>query len=353
MLATGIAQIHQLATSQGRPAPLTIHTQFTNQTDNRSPRLAHHRRATKICWHETATTGATAAQLCHRHRSREIIVARWNEILDPTDCYIFVRVETDIAFAQGISAREDLGWDSAACAQAFRSVEVVGPNNGSPISRELELVIVQYMWWLNDRGFPIEKWRGIYDTHSRIGRFAAPPEFPNQKRGRKSDPRGYNPSDLVLKALGTTPSPIPEPMKGIWKVNVSTAHANVRTTPSLSSRVTTQLDNGVNVSIIEWKHGDFVGGSDWWGRRREGGWIALAVLQSVSKEETPPVGVWNVTTTAKSVNIREGSSTQSRPIGSIADGKQVTIIEWRRGEKVETNDWWGTDVKGAGYLWPF
>ncbi len=341
-----LQSIHQMAITQGRPTtPLKVSMEFFRATNNWRPRKANHLRATKVCYHKTHTgRNVSAPDLCFRHRTSANTVSSWNEIIDwDGTCYRFVDVTTQIANAQGVSAVEAIGWDSDECAQGFRSLEVVGFVNENPAPRELELPIIQYMWWLNDQGYALEKWKEIYDTHARIAR----------PRGRRSDPGNYDPFNLALRALGTIPgpgpTPVPRPMTGTWKVNVTTRHANVRVQPSLSSPIIDEIKNGVEVRIVEWKNGDFVGGSDWWGRRAQGGWMSLAVILPIARDNKPPIGTWFVTTTARSVNIRAEKSTESKSLGSILNGKPVEILDWLPGEAVEGVTWWGVR-KGGGFV---
>ncbi len=74
------------------------------------------------------------------------------------------------------------------------------------------------------------------------------------------------------------------PNTGAWWVHVSSANAYLHS--DLSTSVNTRigsLPNRRQVNIVEWRLGENVQGTAWWGRRAEGGWLSMAVLTS-----TPP-----------------------------------------------------------------
>ena len=219
MQASLIAEAVALATTQGRPT-LVVNTAFEGLTVNKSPR-GNKRQVFGICFHETATPDQADMPFLMRQHQGSTWPTSWHGGIDFNgDFYTYVPHRTHLAWAQGISAVEALGWHSEECQELLYSLEVCGRNiRGVPVRREQLQALIAFMWWAGPNlGIPITDWEQRYFTHAGIGRFATPP-FPNQKPGRKHDPEGYNPFQLVKDALDGGSTIDTTPPAGIPLVN--------------------------------------------------------------------------------------------------------------------------------------
>ena len=177
-----------------------------------------------------------------------------------------------------------------------------------------------------------------------------------KKPADKEDPTASTPPTAAT-TLPTETTEAPketEPKVPSVMGTVNTNNLNIRTSPSSTSTIISQLDAGERVEILEQRSSDGVN----WGRI-EKGWISLAYVtldgqvtdnadsetkvedssssqssSNVSGSATNQTG----TITATELNIRKGPGTDYDAVGKYKKGDKVTITE--------TKDGWGKTDKG-------
>ena len=154
----------------------------------------------------------------------------------------------------------------------------------------------------------------------------------------------------------TAPPETTEPKAPSVMGTVNTNNLNIRTSPSSTSTIVSQLDAGERIEILEQRTSDGVN----WGRI-EKGWISLAYVTldgqisdnadsdtkvedttTTDKTETPSATGTATnqsgTITASELNIRKGPATTYEVVGKYHKGDKVTVTE--------TKDGWGKTDKG-------
>ena len=175
------------------------------------------------------------------------------------------------------------------------------------------------------------------------------------------DPSESTPPTAATSAPTTEATTVPETTEAVPSVmgTVNTNNLNIRTSPSSTSTIVSQLDAGERVAILEQKSSDGVN----WGRIEQG-WISLAYVtldgqvsdnadndtktedptkapaQSTTTSSTPTGTASNSTgtITASELNIRKGPGTDYDAVGKYKKGDKVTVTE--------SKDGWGKTDKG-------
>lgn len=161
-------------------------------------------------------------------------------------------------------------------------------------------------------------------------------------------------SDLnqIAPAVSSTPSPdsnLGLPQQGMGKAfypasaTVNATLLNVRSAPSTSASVVTQLTKGSTFTVINEVQGENIEGTDWWLVTSDNNYVWSGGI-ALNFNET------SVTVNATLLNIRSAPNTTASVIGQLTRGSVFTAASSVKGESIEgIDDWWVT--KDGNYVW--
>lgn len=236
---------------------LTVEFHLFNQTPYSEPRT---KAPLMAAIHETATRNATGRSLNRRHIQPDLPPqnrASWNDMieLDGTLLAYTDRVAWHAGKAMVPRGRW-AGQGSTFIRQVMWGIELLGPNDGTPVTERQKDTLARRLWQLElNHGIIFDRQNSLFE-HNEI-------DIPD---GRKSDSRGCNADEIERRLIdlrrGSVPTPERPPV-GEYFINV--AVALLRANPNRRGRILARLPRGTRVFINKWVDGEIVDGNKNWG----------------------------------------------------------------------------------------
>ena len=249
--------------------PINFNTQYLNKTVNKDSRraaLIHslHWGYLGTLWHETGSPDpsnpyGTLDYNLNAYDSRGRPIKSSYDYLIARDGTIFQYIDSKAftSWHSGVSSWTAPGggvYRNYAANEVLLSVELDGKNDGTPVTAQQLQSAGRLAIYLRDEfGIPLD--RRYHPEHREV----AP--------GRKTDPRGYTP-DQVLAAAATLlaqakPAPVEIPAMTYYRVT-ATAGLWIRTAPNTDGRKVRLMRPDEVVGVVEVVPGENIDGNSQW-----------------------------------------------------------------------------------------